>query len=128
MGDLLIQKSAKQIQYIERNMCICLMRDKIKMLKMVIKFDENKIRTDGKYSLDKINDYLNNLVLTRNLIVQENGLYTDSGNEEKDIFSFMVIATAISHREWIKFAKEWLWYENSDIPDDLLKTFEVVCG
>lgn len=93
-------------------------------MKMVIRFDEEKLNENG-YSLEKIYQYLNNLMLKRNLTVCENGVYTDSGDEYNDTFSFMVIAPVISDCEWIKYAKEWLWYEGSDVQDDLLEKFEI---
>ena len=94
------------------------------MMKMIIRFDEEKLNEHG-YSLEKIYQYLNNMMLRRNLTVCEDGVYTDSGDEYNDTFSFMVIAPVISHNEWIKYAKEWLWYEGSDVPNNLLKTFEI---
>lgn len=93
-------------------------------MKMIIRFDEEKIRENG-YSLEKIFKYLNGLMSRRNLTVCENGVYTDSGNKHNDAFSFMVVAPAISHNEWIKYAEEWLWYEGDEAPQNLLKLFEI---
>lgn len=94
------------------------------MLKMVIKFDEKKVEENG-FSLPQINAYLNEFVSERNLVCCEEGVYTDNGNEDDDTFSFMVIASVLSKKEWMKCASEWSWYENSDIPDDLIKKFEL---
>lgn len=94
------------------------------MMRMVLKFNERKIDEKG-YSLEKIYQYLNELVSSRNLTVCEDGVYTDSGDEYNDTFSFMVIAPVISHHEWMQCAEEWLWYEDSDVPNNLLKTFKI---
>ena len=94
------------------------------IMKMIIRVDREK-RMENRYSLERIYKCINNLMLKRNLTVRENGVYTDSGDDYNDAFSFMVIAPVISHKEWIKYAKEWLWYEGSDVQDNLLKTFEI---
>ena len=51
------------------------------MMKMIIRFDEEKLNENG-YSLKKIYQYLNN--------------------------NFLLWSPAISHNEWVQCAKEWL--------------------
>lgn len=50
------------------------------MLKMIIKFDEDKVRSES---------------------------------------------TILAGCEWITYAKDWLWYEDTEEAEDLIQTFEV---
>ena len=104
------------------------------MLKMVLKFDEEKVKANG-YDLRKIYNDINGLMSNDKLTVVADGVYTDSGVDEfNDGLSFMVIAPILAEREWIKFASEWLWYESGedaldgddDDPNNLLKTFGIM--
>ena len=95
------------------------------MLKMVIEFDGEKIKQGNPTALNDMYGLLDNAFEKRNLKVCGNGVYTDNGNEE-DLFQFMVLAGILSKKEWfVKFIKKWLWYEESDVSQDLIKTFEI---
>ena len=93
------------------------------MLKMVIKF---KDEINEEYYLEEVYDYLNSFATRRNLTVCEDGVYTDSGNSHDDMYSFMLIASVLSKQEWMKYASEWSWYENDDVPQNLLETFKIL--
>lgn len=98
------------------------------MLKMIIKFDEDKVRSESEYELDEIYDYIEEIVHEENLrVCDERGVYTNNeeGNMDDDIFSFMSVATILAGCEWITFAKDWLWYEDTEEAEDLIQTFEV---
>lgn len=105
------------------------------MLKMVLKFDEEKVKANG-YDLREIYNDVNGLMSDGNLTVEEDGIYTDRGVDEYEaVISFMAITPIISERKWIKFASEWLWYESEgddiddeddDFPNNLLKTYEIM--
>ncbi len=95
------------------------------ILKMIIRFDEEKMCEDGKYSARDIFDYLNKFALEHHLVVCEDGVYTDNGDEEKDTYSFMLMGGVLSQQEWMKYASEWIWYEKSDVPKDLLKVYNI---
>ena len=101
------------------------------MLKMVLKFDEEKVRAKG-YDLREIYNDVNGLMSDGNLTVEEDGIYTDRGVDEYEaVISFMAITPIISKRKWIKFASEWLWYDDEenddeDDPEDLFKTYRII--
>lgn len=97
-------------------------------MKMILKLDEEKVRKDGSYAVEDIYEYLNKFALEKNLTVLEDGVYTDSGDEQEDTFSFMLMGGVISRQEWIRFAKEWTWYEYGDGPEDLMKTYEIAAA
>lgn len=96
------------------------------MLKMVIEFDEEKIKEEGKYDVQKMYAHLDENFVKSGLKVVAQGGYTDSGNEE-DLNEFMALATVLSDVEWfIKYVKKWDWYEEDlTEPEDLIKTFEL---
>ncbi len=97
------------------------------MLKMVIEFDEEKIKDDGKYDLQKMYACLAERFTENGLKVLENGVYIDEG-KEKDLMHFMAIATSLPGIEWFKrYIKKWDWYEDDwDEPEDLIETFELM--
>lgn len=97
------------------------------MLKMVIEFDEDKIKREGKYDLQKMYASLYERFTEEGLRVEKNGVYVDGG-KESDLMSFMVIATALPGIEWFrKYIKKWDWYEEDwEEPENLIDTFEMV--
>ncbi len=96
------------------------------MLKMVIEFDEEKVKKEGKYDLQMMYDCLAKRFTDNGLQVVEKGVYVDKG-EEEDLISFMVIASVLPRKDWfVRYVKQWLWYEESEIPNNLIKTFELV--
>ena len=99
------------------------------MLKMIIKFDEEKVKNESKYELEEIFDYIEDVIHEENLKVCDNerGIYANNegGDIDDDIFSFMVVATILAGCEWITYAKEWLWYEDTEEAENLLDTFEI---
>lgn len=96
------------------------------MLKMVIELDEEKIKKEGKYDLQKMYAHLDENFVKSGLKVEELGVYTDNGNEY-DLNEFMALATVLSDVEWFKkYIKTWDWYEEDlTEPENLLKTFEM---
>ena len=100
------------------------------MLKMIIRFDEDKVRNESEYDLDGIYAYIEEIVCEENLRVcdDERGVYTDNeeGNMDDDLYSFMTVAAILADRDWIAYAKEWLWYEDAEEAQNLLRTFKIL--
>ncbi len=46
-------------------------------------------------------------------------------DEEKDTYSFMLMGGVLSQQEWMKYASEWILYEKSYVPKDLLKVYNI---
>lgn len=99
------------------------------MLKMVIKFDDEQIKKDNYSGAREFYDIVNGMFKKRNLDVREDGVYTDNGKEdgeEDDLFNFMVLAGVLLHTDWfVKHVEQWLWYEESDVPSNLIQKFEI---
>ncbi|MBR1702630.1 MAG: hypothetical protein IJ716_11815 [Lachnospiraceae bacterium] len=95
------------------------------MLKMLINFDEERIKKEYDVDIEEIYDFIEEVVLDENLFVDKKGIYINKGEDEEDIFSFMIVASILADRDWIIFAKEWLWYEGSDEAENLLDTFKI---
>lgn len=80
------------------------------MMKMLIELDENKIMSDGKYDLDKINSYLSKAFAKRNMQKEAsnwytNGTFTNCGS----------LILTLSQKDWfIENVKQWLWYDEDD--------------
>lgn len=117
--------SLKEMRDILEERCKIREQDKKVTLKMIIRFDEEKMNEDGQYSSRDIFDYLNKFASEQHLTVREDGVYTDSGDEENDTYSFMLMGGVLSQQEWMKYASEWIWYEKEDVPQDLLKVYSI---
>ncbi len=117
--------SIEEMRDILEENCKIREQDKNVILKMIIRFDEEKMNEDGQYNLRNIFDYLNKFASEHHLTVCEDGVYTDSGDEEKDTYSFMLMGGVLAQQEWMKYASEWIWYEKSDVPEDLLKVYNI---
>lgn len=80
------------------------------MMKMLIELDENKIMSDGKYDLDKINSYLSKAFAKRNMQKESSNWYTN-GN----FTNCGSLILTLSQKDWfIENVKQWLWYDEDD--------------
>lgn len=80
------------------------------MMKMLIELDEDKIRKEGIYSLDKMNAYLESLFEKRNMYKDEENWYT-GGN----FVSCGSLVATLSRTDWfLECVGTWLWYDSSD--------------
>lgn len=94
------------------------------MLEMRIEFDEERLNADNM-SVEEFYSHLDEKFRRRGLNICEKGVYRDNGDED-DLFQFMVLAGACSEFDWfVKYVKRWIWYEDCDTPEDLIKTFEL---
>jgi hypothetical protein len=87
------------------------------MMKMLIIFDEDKIAREGKYNIDKINDYLATSFAKRGMAKDRNNWFIN-GNF-KTCGSLII---KLSHADWfIDNIQEWLWYDSDDSSTEDLK-------
>lgn len=95
------------------------------MLKMVIEFDEAKIDHENRYDLQDFTTYLKDLAERRGLRCCENGVYAGTGRDE-DLVQFMVIMSILKTTDWfLRYVSKWLWYEDDDTGEDLIKSFKI---
>lgn len=89
------------------------------MMKMLVSLDEEKITREGKYDINKMNDYLNNAFEKRGMKKDKNnwfvnGNFTTCGS----------LVLKLSQKPWfMDNLLEWLWYDTSDSSIDDLKAF-----
>ena len=89
------------------------------MMKMLISLDENKIATEGKYDINKINSYLEKSFAKRGMQRDKdnwyiNGNFTTCGS----------LILKLSRTEWfMDNLLEWLWFDTTDSSTDDLKAF-----
>ena len=87
------------------------------MMKMLIKLDEDKIRREKKYDINKINAYLTSAFDKRGMTKDEddwyiNGNFSNCGS----------LIINLSEKDWfMDNVDEWLWYDSSDVSTDDLK-------
>ncbi len=89
------------------------------MMKMLITLNEEKILREGKYDIDKINQYLSNSFAKRGMMNDENDWYTNG------IFTTCgSLILKLSQTDWfMDNILDWLWYDTSDSSTDDLKAF-----
>jgi len=96
----------------------------MKNYRMVIEFNEKEVKRKN-YSVNSFFSSINKFFEENNLMVIEDGVYVSGGSQE-DEFNFMVAAGVLRKTEWfVKFVKIWLWYEDNEDPQDLIKTFKL---
>lgn len=87
------------------------------MMKMLITLNESKIISEGKYDINKIQDYLAKSFAKRGMIKDKdnwyiNGNFTTCGS----------LIITLSKKEWfMDNIIEWLWYDSSDSSIEDLK-------
>ncbi len=88
-----------------------------------IVMDEDKIRKEGKYDLDKLYQNIDELAEHAGLIKKNKYTYICQGNEKDlaalGIFNFMNLVK----QEWFtKNVKEWIWIDRKEGDTDLIST------
>ena len=87
------------------------------MMTMLIKLDEDKIKREKKYDINKINAYLTSAFDKRGMTKDAddwyiNGNFTNCGS----------LIVNLSEKDWfMDNVTEWLWYDTSDSSTDDLK-------
>ena len=90
------------------------------MMKMLIKFDEQKVEREGKYDLEKMNKVIDKEFLDMGVTKDENGVYVNG-----DFESFGSMIFALKKLDWfVENVSEWLWYDSGFIsnptPDEYI--------
>lgn len=87
------------------------------MMKMLISLDEEKILSEGKYDINKIDQYLKNLFEKHGMEKGSDGWYCNG--------SFTACGSIIiklSQADWfMDNVREWLWYDSNDESTEDLK-------
>lgn len=101
------------------------------MIKMQIKMDEEKIRREGRYSMEKIYGTLDDFFVNRLLLIKANdGFYLGSGSPD-DFANFGVAMTTLGKKSWfMSNVDTWLYFnsEDSEDPDDfVIEDFKELC-
>ena len=87
------------------------------MMKMLIKLDEDRIKTDGKYNRADlwrvIDGQFNNGCIKE---VQPDGAVLYSGDPTKDYYTRINLAAIVLKKtHWFgKYCTKWIWYDNDD--------------
>ncbi len=87
------------------------------MMKMLINLNEDKIISEGKYDLNKIQDYLTKSLAKRGMVKDNdnwyiNGNFTTCGS----------LIITLSQKDWfMDNLIDWLWYDSSDSSTEDLK-------
>lgn len=91
------------------------------MLKMEIVMNEDKIRSEGKYSLEKIYKVIDEAFAEKNLPKIEKGVYQDR-NGRHDYADMGNIILWLVQEEWfMQNVSSFLWYVNDSV-EDILRT------
>ena len=88
-----------------------------------IVMDEDKIKKEGKYDLDKLYQNIDKMAEHAGLIKKNKYTYICQGNEKDlaalGIFNFMNLVK----QEWFtKNVKEWIWIDRKEGDTDLIST------
>ena len=101
------------------------------MIKMQIIMDENKINSEGKYTLAKIYSTLDDFFINRlNFQKESGGYYTGSGLPN-DFGNFGIAMTTLGKKRWfMENVDTWLYFnsEDSEDPNDfVIEDFKETC-
>lgn len=80
-----------------------------------------KKASDKNVMIEKILETTDRVFEDHNITKKETGVYIGS-----DVFDVMVAVGILFKQEWFKaFVSKWLWYEDNEVPVDLIKKFEL---
>jgi len=90
-----------------------------------IVMDEDKIRKEGKYDLDKLYQNIDELAEYAGLIKKNKYTYVCQGNE-KDLAALAIFNFhKLVEEEWFtKNVKEWIWINKKEGNEDLIEHFK----
>ena len=90
-----------------------------------IVMDEDKIRREGKYDLDKLYQNIDELAEYAGLIKKNKYTYDCQGNE-KDLAALAIFNFhKLVEEEWFtKNVKEWIWINKKEGNEDLIEHFK----
>lgn len=88
------------------------------MLKLEIKMDENKIRTDGKYTVESIYQALERTFSNYQLRKEpgrDGSFFFCGKGQAKDYGAFGSIITTLKEKSWfMDYVTRWIWYNSDD--------------
>lgn len=89
------------------------------MQKMLIQLDEERIKREGKYSIEKMWSIIDEAFSYGQCIkeVQSDGSVMYSGNPNRDNYlcDFGIAYVVLMDKIWFAdFASKWIWYNNDD--------------
>ncbi|GHU43568.1 hypothetical protein FACS1894111_09380 [Clostridia bacterium] len=90
------------------------------MMKMEIVFDEEKVRREGKWDIEKMYSVVDEFFAEHRMTKDEKGLYIGTG--DKDEFAFMGVAyLSFRDEKWFtENVKKWNWYyPDTFAPDEI---------
>lgn len=83
------------------------------MMKMLIKFDEEKIEHEGEHDLKKMEKFLNDEFAKRGIYKDDEGLYVGG-----DFSTFGSMIWSLSEMDWfLDNASKWVWYDSEGQAD-----------
>lgn len=90
-----------------------------------IVMDEDKIRREGKYDLDKLYQNIDEMAEYAGLIKKNKYTYVCQGNE-KDLAALAIFNFhKLVEEEWFtKNVKEWIWINKKEGNEDLIEHFK----
>ena len=90
-----------------------------------IVMDEDKIRKEGKYDLDKLYQNIDKMAEHAGLIKKNKYTYICQGNE-KDLAALAIFNFhKLVEEEWFtKNVKEWIWINKKEGNEDLIEHFK----
>ena len=88
-----------------------------------IVLDEEKILREGKYKLEDLYAYLDEIAKEEGLTKQDKYTYVGKG-DEKDLsrIANFTVLEAIKNEAITRNVKEWLWFENEKIDVNVIKS------
>ena len=95
------------------------------MVRMLIKFNEEKILKDSKYTLEEINDLTSEILNKQNIVNKdEKGIWFGNGDDE-DFSRFSVAISKLAKSEWCsEYIEAWIWDINGEIEDVMEEEYE----
>ena len=102
-------------------------KEEFLMLKLVIRFDEEKIKKEQVCTLEMLYAKIDRAIRKANLKKVENGIYTDTGNK-MDLTRFFGIIAWLKQMEWFhRYVIQMDWYNDRcgtkqiQQPEDMLE-------
>ncbi|MBQ8982646.1 MAG: hypothetical protein IJ079_03575 [Lachnospiraceae bacterium] len=78
--------------------------------KMLLEFDEDKVLREGKYDLDKMKAFVNEICENRGVQRDEKGMYVS-----RNWVSIASVTSILRHTDWcIENALRWIRYRSDD--------------
>ncbi|GHU58523.1 hypothetical protein FACS1894133_3440 [Clostridia bacterium] len=98
-------------------------------MKMKIVFDEDKIRREGKYDIDKMYASIDKSFADLDIPKIGRGVYEAKGKSEngktRDFSRFMGVCIGLRKVEWfMDNISDWIWEENGDVEDVKYETLK----